>query len=212
MSFGGRVVAQQITLTSASVIGGSGTQDSATFNNGQYGASQVTDEQTGGISIEDNSSTPLTTYWLGPDTTNSAYFVVDLGASYTLAQISLFNTHNSFYADRGTNAFHIDASNSVFSAGTAGFDLVSATTILSGNLAFANPATEIFYTSGNGLSSGGNAYQYLRFTADTYYSQGSGLNEIRVFAAIPEPSTCAALAGLLVGSIALFAKRHQRAA
>ena len=111
MSFGGRVVAQQIILTSANIIGGSATQDGSTFNTGQYVASLVTDEQTGAISIESNTSppTPPITYWLGLNNTNSAYFVIDLGAPYTLAQISLFNTHNSGYNDRGTNTFHIGA-------------------------------------------------------------------------------------------------------
>lgn len=128
------------------------------------------DKQTGTIGNESSQ----TGYWLGPDATGSNYFVIDLGVSVVIKKLEFFNTHNSFYNDRGTLTFHIDASNSIVNSG--GFNLTGETTILTGTLAAASDPIigEVF-----SLSSNSQSYRYLRFTADAV--RNNGLNEIRIF-------------------------------
>lgn len=204
---------QQIILNSGSVIGGGPTYGGGTYNTGSHPASLAVDDQTGSIDIEtglrDN-------YWIGPDGLASSYFVIDLGAAYQLGQIVLFNTHNWESMDRSTKDFRIEASNSVtFVNATVGYNLVSGVTILSGILPFSseNPPAANYYTSGNGLDTGGNAYRYLSFTYDSYRGinditgHSGGLNEIRVHA-IPEPSSTAFIAGG-IGALALLLRRKR---
>jgi len=210
--------AQQIILNAASVIGGTVSLDGTAFNNGSFTATHVVDQQTGSITIEYNSNPP--NYWLAASYGSQAayyygsYFVLDLGAAFPLGQISLFNTHNGNYGDRMTTDFHIDGSNSVtFLGASNGYDLTSGTTILSGTMSYSltDPPPEYVFTSSNGLDSG-TAYRYLRFTVDDYYHSqstwgGAGLNEIRIFAAVPEPPTYAALCGAGVLGLALWRQR-----
>ena len=200
-----------ITLTASSVIGGSGAWGNNNWDDpaSGYVATFVVDQQTGAIS----EPTP-TGFWLGREGVMNEYFVLDLGAVYTLSQIDLFNTHNQLANDRSTNAFTIHASNSVtFVNASVDFDLVSGSQILASSLAFQStgndPIEAASYTSGNGLSTG-TAYRYLKFTAVTNHGGlGVGLNEIRVFGtAIPEPSTYAALAG--IGALVLALRRRRR--
>ncbi|MFN6050269.1 MAG: hypothetical protein ACK47R_05520, partial [Planctomycetia bacterium] len=159
----------QINLSPANVIGGSATYG-GTFNTGGFNATLVLDKQTGTIGSESFQ----TGYWLGPDATGSNYFVIDLGASVVIKKLEFFNTHNSFYNDRGTLTFHIDASNSIVNSG--GFNLSGETTLLTGTLAAASDPIigEVF-----SLSSNSQSYRYLRFTADAV--RNNGLNEIRIF-------------------------------
>ncbi len=159
----------QINLSPANVIGGSATYG-GTFNTGGFNATLVLDKQTGTIGNESSQ----TGYWLGPDATGSNYFVIDLGASVVIKKLEFFNTHNSFYNDRGTLTFHIDASNAIVNSG--GFNLSGETTILTGTLAAASDPIigEVF-----SLSSNSQSYRYLRFTADAV--RNNGLNEIRIF-------------------------------
>jgi hypothetical protein len=182
-----------IPLTPANVIGASGSYDVDRL------ATNVLDMQSG----------PVTeagfTYWLGRNSTANEYFVIDLGAAFSISQIELFNTHNWFSGDRATNAFTLSASNSV-----SGFDLVAPTQILSGNLPYStsNPIAAATFTSGNGLSTGTD-YRYLQFTAVSYSGgAGSGLNEIRIYA-IPEPPAFVAAAGMLALAGAALRRRHQ---
>lgn len=201
------VSAQQIVLSSSNVIGGSTTYSSGTdYFTGQFSALKVVDEQTGPISVEN-----FQTYWI--KSSSGGYFVLDLGAQYSISQIALFNTHNDGFNDFGTNAFTVRGSNSVsFLDANLGYTLSGASVILSSNLAHQPgqiPSAQSFTTS-NGLASDAS-YRYLSFTTDSTYG-GGGLNEIKVYgtvAAVPEPSTTAALAGFAVLGVALWHRRRR---
>ncbi len=192
----------QIILNSSSVIGGSNPYGASTFDSGSFPATLLVDEQTGTISPENIGS-----YWLGSSSTG--YVVFDLGAAYSLTQIDLFNTHNDGAHDRGTDAFHISASNSAsFVNSSQGYILDSAVTILSGTLAFpTDPIPATSFTSANGLA--GGTYRYISFTFDSYVSSGGGLHEIRVFA-IPEPTTYAAIAGAAMIVVTSWIRRRRK--
>ena len=185
---------QPIVLSTSSVIGGGPIYDSPAFTGGSFPATFVVNEQTGAI----NNDVFGGNYWLGPDSVNSDYFVLDLGALYSLTQITLFNTHNANFNDRATSAFHITASNAVsFVDANHGFALDSPTTILSGTLTLpTDPPPGIVFTSGNGLSTDG-FYRDISFTYDSFAGgAGGGLHEIRVEGAVvPEPATSALWAG-----------------
>lgn len=207
LAFAAIANATQVTLTTASVIGGSGDYNGGAYNNAgdQFSTLNVVNQQTGPISEQSQSG-----YWLTPNGTPAptGYFVLDLGASYSLGFAQLFNTHNATYDDRGTGQFTIQASNNL-QAGPAGtgFDLLNPVTILSGTLASGHQAVDPLpgQTFGIGNST---AYQYIRFNdvsigaaADTGFgAAGGGLNEIRLFTT-PEPSTFI-LSGL--GLVGLF--------
>jgi len=210
----GRAGAQQIILDSSNVIGGSATYDSSNFNGGTFPAQFVVNDQTGTVGNDVFGGN----YWLGPDGATGVYFVLDLGASTVISQIDLFNTHNDGFNDRSTNAFEIQASNSISFVSTAqGFALTAPTTILSGNLPFtSDPPADNLFTSANGLNVNGAAYEYLSFIALSYAGAdggtgaGAGLNEIRVSGAtVPEPSTWAMIAGLATLALA-FGQRARR--
>jgi hypothetical protein len=55
----------------------------------------------------DEASTSPSTYWLASDGVTEANFVVDLGSSYAVKSVTLFNTHNRQFNDRGTSAFEL---------------------------------------------------------------------------------------------------------
>ena len=198
-----------ISLTTANVIGGSGQWGGSNWDvtGSGYSALNVVGQQSGAI-----SEPTATGYWLGNNGTANEYFVLDLGATYNLSQIDLYNTHNQNANDRATNAFTIQAANSVsLLKATVDYDLVSGTQILGGTLAFqsagSDPIEAASYSSGNGLDNSSN-WRYLKFTAVSYFSSGAGLNEIRVYGtAIPEPSAHAASAGAAALLLVLFRRR-----
>jgi len=198
--------AQQIILTPSNVMGGSACYDGPYNTAGTFPATKAVSQQTGAITT-DNQGVDM---WLGQNGATTGYFVLDLGTAYTLGQIDLFNTHNDGYNDRGTGAFHVAGANSVASAGSSlGMNLVSPTTILSGNLTFSTgiPADDVF-TSANGLNTS-TAYRYISFTFDSIAGgAGGGLNEIRVFQ-IPEPTTTALVGGVAVLVLVMIRRRRQ---
>lgn len=206
--------AQTLVLNSTSVIGGGPTYDNPVFNQGTFPATFVVNEQNGVIGNDIFGGN----YWLGPDGVTSDYFVIDLGAAFTLGQIELYNTHNNGAFDRSTVAFHIDGANSVsFVDANHGSDLSSATRILSGTLPFNNdPLVDNIFTAANGLNTGGVGFRFIRFTFDSFAGQGGsaglggGLHEI-VFTAVPEPSTWVLLGlGVMAMLPAIFRRKRAR--
>ena len=208
LAFGAGNARALLILNSNNVIGGDGAFYDVSYKTGVYNAYHVVDNQTGPI------NEVVGNYWLGQQRGLSQYFVLDLGATYSILEIDLFNTHNTGYNDRGTVNFHVDAANSVaFVNSTVDYDLVSPVQILSGTLTQRDSANDPIvadvYTSANGLSQG-TEYRYLRFTADNFNPNyagdgGSGLNEIRVL--VPEPSTLVLLA---FGALWLSHSRQRR--
>ncbi len=198
--------ASQIVLTPASVIGGSNTFTGA-WNDpqpGNFNATHVADDQAGPVVDVFGVN-----YWLGPQGSAQAYFVLDLGAVYNLQSVDLFNTHNNGAFDRATGDFQIYVSNSITSTPSNGMDLVGASLALTGTLIITgDPIPAQSFNFGPGISA-----QYLRFNAvsiaaDTRGAQGVGLNEIRVFNAFSTPETggSVALLGIAAGIIGLASR------
>jgi hypothetical protein len=198
--------AQQLILTPSNVIGASGSFSSS------FLAGLIFNQQTGTVSdVRGN-------YWLNPDNTgsNPVFITIDLGAAYPIDSISLFNTHNDSFYDRGTGNFTLRAGNSVTNLGAGNFRLSgSTTTLVSGALALVAaeiPSEVVFDVTDQAF------YRYLSFepsSTATLFNAASptayGLNEMRVVvSAVPEASTSAMmLAGVaVVGWLA--ARRRSR--
>lgn len=179
--------AAQIILTPASAIGSSGFYQGLDFPEGE-----IFDQQTGTV-----TETFGTGYWLNPDNgPANAFITIDLGARYALSSVSLYNTANGFYGDRGTGSFQIFGSNSI-----SGNQLVAPTLVASGTLAtglpYINPnapsfpVEQIFGASGS--------FRYLSFNPTSVATANAeccganvyGLNELRVSgsAVVPEPQS-----------------------
>lgn len=164
---------------------------------------------------KDTRPNGIFSFWLAQDQVTSAYVTIDLGDTYNITGLTVEDTHNQQYFDRGTNAFAIGIGN---------------TALNSQSLAFANPATTGAFTvddwknltdksitaAGTGryvtfqaLSAYGNTLYDATGTGNANPSTLSvGLNEIQVFgtlanAAVPEPMTMTLLGSGLLGLIAL---------
>lgn len=205
--------AAQIVLNPSDVIGGTNSYSTAPggnpvgypFNVGQFNATQVLDAQTGPVTEPVQNG-----YWLNPDGGPAdGYIVINLGAPYPIAQIDLFNTHNSSYNDRGTGNFTITGANAVTDTGGGNYDLSGPTTLLLSNTLVAQNGDPIADQS-FAVTTGGT-YQYIRFDALSVAAitnggagccgaNNYGLNEIRVLT--PEPASVA-LFGL--SAVGLFA-------
>ncbi len=202
----------QLILSNSNVIGGSGHYDWKNWDDdGAYDTFNAVDNQTGSIS----EAAGLDNYWLGLQATTNQYFILDLGQAYSLVQLEFFNTHNNTIDDRGTKNFKVYAANATFYLSpTMGYALSGGTEILSGTLtrefSANDPIDAQTYTSANGLNAP-IAYRYLQFLAVDYYGiQGSGLNEIRVYTAVPEPSAWTAALGALAGLVVLAVRVQRR--
>lgn len=190
--------ATQLILAPGNVIGSSGFYPGFDFAPGE-----ILDQQTGTV-----TETFGTGYWINPDNgPANAFITIDLGAIYTLKTLTLYNTHNGPFADRGTGDFSIFGSNSV-----TGGQLDTPTLILSGTLTpelSGNPTAQAFAATG--------AYRYISFNPTSVSVGGTpccganvyGLNELRV-AVVPEPATWA----LMIGGFAMtgVALRRRKAA
>lgn len=198
--------AVQVVLTPASVIGTSGSFSS------NFAADNILDQQTGAVADISRS-----TYWLNPDNSGAStvYITIDLGASYRIEELVLFNTHNDSWFDRGTGAFTVLAGNAVVADGANNFRLTGSTSLIVsgalGAVSTAVPPGQSF------LVSDASMYRYLSFQPSSVASLQTapsttayGLNELRVFAtAVPEPSQWAMFgAGLL--AIGSMVKRRRR--
>ena len=205
------------------VIGGSGSWNNNPYNNSNNGqdfnAQKVTDNLYAsdpmgntGVIYEGPAATSgahTGNYWLGREGVSAEYFVLDLGSVIDINHFDFFNTGNLDHSlgDRATGNFEIYGDNSVtYINGTVEYDLTSPTLLLSGTLAYENSGTmtaQSFYP-------GGANYRYLRFNALSIAAgatSGVGLNEIRVFENVPEPSTLM-LVLLGAGTLAVAWRRH----
>jgi len=217
----GSVAQAQVNIaTGAPVVAGSVAADypnGGINTGGIFSTANVTDGQnaspdndTGGITEPSQDGS----FWLGPDGSQTAFFVIDLGTAQGIGSFQLFNTRNGAFNDRGTGLFEIRASNDLndLNAPTS-----TATLLASGSL------TEQTYVGGSPAatpivpdtfsSSSATPFQFVRFDALSigaaadkgFPDAGVGLNEIRVIA-VPEPGS----AGLLcVGALGLLARRRR---
>ena len=185
------------------VIGGSVAYANKNFdsNVGDFNTENVTDGQGAvgnndtGVLIENAADD---SYWLGADQATTGYFVIDLGAAYTIGEIVLFNTSNGANQERGTGNFTVKASTSITNINATLGDDLSGTivTLVNNSLAAeANPPNTV--TPQSFLSADTTtAYRYIRFDATSVNTIGAdngvGLAEIRIFA-IPEPTSISLL-------------------
>ena len=198
--------AVQVVLGPGSVVGSSGYYTACC----SFAPGSILDQQSGPVTEAFGAG-----YWLNPDNgPANAYLTIDLGATYVLSSVALFNTHNGDYGDRGTGSFAIYGSNSVAGGQLVGGVLLASGT-LNAELAGAGLTT---LTAQNFALSG--SFRYISFNPITDQASpnslfgpgvtccGSnvyGLNEMRVFgSAVPEPASWALLiAGFgLAGAVA----------
>jgi hypothetical protein len=157
----------------------------------QYNGSHVTD----GIVCEidqNEGGTGISSYWLGAEGQLNQTVTIDLGAPTMITEIHLRNTHNAQYNDRNSMDFMIEGATDVQSC-TVGSktiqDIVNPVTILMGTLSDVDGITcpdEIppdIFDATSGLTTGGAAFRYLKFTAINSYhtSNNVGLNELEVY-------------------------------
>lgn len=182
----GEARAAQIVLTPGSVVGSSGYyQSCCDFNPGS-----IFDQQTTTVTETFGSG-----YWLNPDNgPANAYITVDLGSTYSISSLELFQTHNGNYGDRGTGAFTIIGGNSI-----SGGQLIGTTVLLaSGTLtATSTSLTVIPGTTFASLSGAGVRYLEFLPTSEATYNTPCcganvyGLDELKVFGDVPEPAAWA---------------------
>lgn len=180
--------AAQITLAPSSVIGGSGYYTACC----DFQPGYIFDQQTGAVTESFGSG-----YWLNPDNgPANAFITFDLGDRFNLSSVTLYNTHNGPYQDRGTGNFSIFGSNSV----TVGV-LNAATLVASGTL---NPEFNTAVTITPQSFAAAGSFRYLSFNPSSVSVGGNpccgannyGLNELKVFGtAVPEPTAWALMIG-----------------
>lgn len=212
----GAVASAQINLAhNAPVVAFSGEYPNATYAVGNVtdGQNASPDNNTGGITEPSQDGS----FWLGRDGVAAEYFVIDLGSAQNIGSFQLFNTRNGPYNDRGTGNFQIHGSNDL-----ADLNLPSSggTQVASGTLTPQTYAGAFGEQGDTPLvpdtfaSSNTGPFQYIRFDALSigaaadkgYGPAGVGLNEIRVFAVVPEPASLGLIA---IGAMALLARRRR---
>lgn len=202
-----------IVLTPTSVIGGSPVFSANVYNSSSsaYQAGNIFNQQSGSV---DMSSQPFNA-WFPSEAfgTTNRYVTIDLGASYVLSSIQIFNSNQ---ADRGTAHFSLSGGNSLTTGAldgglSTGSAVASPSTILG--------STSLTYSTVNPVTgqsfaiSDTTAYRYLTLTAIDVPSGGGfanvGLAEVRIFgSAIPEPSTYAAILGVAALGCAIWRRRR----
>jgi hypothetical protein len=163
----------------------------------QYNGSHVTDGIVCEINQQEGGS-GISSYWLGAEGQVNQTVTIDLGAPTLISEIHLRNTHNAQYNDRNTMDFMIQGATDVQSCsiGTKTIsDIVNPVIILMGTLSDVDGITcpdeipvDIFDTK-SGLTTGGVAFRYVKFTAINSYHDPSvdnknknvGLNELEVY-------------------------------
>ena len=168
--------------TGVNIAAGKSASASGNFSGSFGGADAVTDG--------DTSSNPGS--WALPDG-DTGYVEVDLGDTHNLAGVELVNATNNGSGDTFTYDFRLQLST----------DGNNYTTALDGVLPQRRDDGWQFLLDGQSA-------RYVRFHADSFLGNGkrAGLAEMRVFEAIPEPTS---LAMLGLGGLALLPRRRRLA-
>jgi hypothetical protein len=177
--------AVQVALSPLDIAGSSGFYQGFDFAPGN-----ILNQQTGTVTETFGAG-----YWLNEDNgPTNAFITIDLDGTYNLTKIRLYNTANGFYGDRGTGSFQIFGGNSI----TNGV-IDSPTLILSGTLSAGTP-----YIGNNAPSfpvaqdfSVSGSFSYISFNPTSVSTFNNaccgtnvyGLNELKVYAAVPEPQS-----------------------
>jgi hypothetical protein len=88
------------TTTTNVARGGAIIEASSTYGS-DFSANHLID------GLTDEAMTSPSTYWITADAATTADFILDLQRSYSIKSVSLFNTHNRQYNDRGTAQFEL---------------------------------------------------------------------------------------------------------
>jgi len=147
-----------------------------------------------------DSRTPYN-YWVLPNST-TGWVQINLGREYNLGKIEFLNTHNAWFNDRTTKDWSIEIFRSDF---TKAFEFTGTEPDL-------NPAnwTDPIPPKIIDLAMPVTG-RYVKFSVNSYWGYSGGLNELRVYEAmpIPEPSTFFMLGAGLLGLIGYAYKRNK---
>ncbi len=139
-------------------------------------------------------------FWLGPDG-QTGDVIVDLVDTFTIDRVDLQNSHNGGYHDRGVEDFTL-----LVSTDGASWSEVTTGTLTQfvSSGAIQNIPVESFMFDPIDA-------RFVKLQIDSIHGASAGLNEIRVYSAVPEPGTLAlALLGLL-GLAAVARRKRNRA-
>jgi len=150
-------------------------------------------------SIADGGSAYNWNFWLTPNG-RTGWAQIDLSKEYSIGKIEFLNTHNRWYNDRTTRNWTIEILNS---------SLISMFTI-SGSEPDLNMSswTDPIPPKVLDLTMPVTG-RYVKFYVNSYWGSSGGLNELRVYEAIPEPSTFFMLGAGLLGLIGYVYKRKK---
>ncbi len=150
------------------------------------------------------------------------WLVADLGDTYQMESLRLWNSNESGYTNRGVRAAKIWVTTGgsgvvVPTAGTQGFDFAANgwTQVGASAVEFAQATGLDTYEAppGNTLSLSGYTAHYVAVDVDSNWRADTngyvGIAEIRFAGAIPEPGALS-LAGVSAGSVLLVRRRRAR--
>ena len=158
-----------------------------------FSISNVTD---GELDDQEPGAGDGSSFWLAPGGRTEAGFVVDLDTVNEIGRIDLQNTRFSEAGFHGTQDFRISVS----------LDQNQWTTVLEDTLADGWDAAH--YIPIESFEFDPVSARYVKFEALSYYGAQAGLNEIRIFAPIPEPTTLVLL--LTAGALLAVWLRRRR--
>lgn len=165
-------------IASSTIAGYSAIHNEQFINDGQYGNGRS---------------------WIGA--TANSWLKIDLGAAFSIGKVSFGRDRLGNYNDRDPGQFKIEfaLSDAIFASGNAAGD----------NTEYGN-AIDSSSFGFNGLINGSNTVMVdfngtpinARFVKLTFASSGAAIDEVEVFAAVPEPAS-AALIGVALAGLAM---------